>query len=72
MRVNVIGHSGSDIYIIKNDGNSYSITVNFFLISDGESSHYVTITEIERFLSSDINKNGHRKYHCSNCLHLFY
>ena len=55
IRVNVLGHSGSDIYIIKNDGNSYSTTVDLFLISDGENSHYVTNTDIEKLLSSDVN-----------------
>ena len=46
--------------------------VNLLLISNGQNSHYVTTTDINKLLSSDVNSDSHPKHHCSNCLRMFY
>ena len=45
-------------------------TVNLLPISDDSISYYITIADTEKLISSDENKDGHRKFICSNCLQL--
>ena len=69
IRVNILDYDVPEIYITKNDDLSeYTQTVSLLLISDENSSHYITITDIEKLLSFDINRDGHLKFICSNCL----
>ena len=71
IRVNIISWE-QEFYMIKNDGdNDYPIMINLLQIFDGSISHYAAITDLNHLLSSQINSDRHRKFHCSNCLRIF-
>ncbi|KYM94610.1 hypothetical protein ALC62_14752 [Cyphomyrmex costatus] len=45
--------------------------VNLLYVQDGDTGHFATIKHLFRFVGTQINKKGHKKYFCERCLHYF-
>ncbi|XP_022784275.1 uncharacterized protein LOC111324871 [Stylophora pistillata] len=45
--------------------------IDLLHISDGEKKHYCLIKSLSRLVSSQLSKNGHKKFICRRCLNFF-
>ena len=66
--VNVYSYDKNINPIRISDNNTREQTINLLLISNDETNHYCWIKSMSRLVNSQINKNGHTRYHCERCL----
>ena len=63
------GDEDEEIYTLrKSKYRDRKHTIDLFLISHEDKSHYCLIKSLSRLLSSQSSKSQHKKYYCRNCL----
>ena len=71
--ITVLGYNKEEkvypLKVSKYTGCEHDIVL--LLIKDGEKSHYCLVKNISALLSSQINKNNHKRYFCLNCFNSF-
>ena len=76
LSVNVLGYEVGGVYplrISKRKQNNNNDYINLLLITDEETgnTHYCTINNMSRLLSSQLSKHNPKKYICYHCLNYF-
>ncbi|XP_018404590.1 PREDICTED: uncharacterized protein LOC108781172 [Cyphomyrmex costatus] len=69
--VNVYGIEDGDILSLRLTDCKRDRHVNLLYVQDGDTGHFATIKHLFRFVGTQINKKGHKKYFCERCLHYF-
>lgn len=68
-RVNVFGYDAGSVYPIRLSGDDNA--TDLLLISDEKTFHYCWIKNFSRLISSQVNKNEHKKFICKRCINVF-
>ena len=69
MQVNALGYE-KKIYPLYISKKSYNQTLNLFLITEKDKSHYAFIKDFNRLMFSRTKHKG-KKYYCMSCLQSF-
>ncbi|CAB4025284.1 Hypothetical predicted protein [Paramuricea clavata] len=71
LNIHVIGHkSGKIFYPIYNSKEKFKDTMHLLLITSGEQSRYVRVSDFNKLMNS-YSKDEHKKHFCINCFQNF-
>ncbi|PFX22887.1 hypothetical protein AWC38_SpisGene12595 [Stylophora pistillata] len=69
--VNVFGYERGLYPIRVSNVEKVNTRIRLLLISEEEKKHYCLIKSMSRLISSQLSKNGHKKFICDRCLNYF-